>query len=245
MSADVGSPTVSVILLDTNVLHYLDLYTKNAKKHRWCPFGNEKADFGSDKKLRKAFRDGKTVMRFIQESGAQVQYSPISELELLAGRLRGKALLKAAQQGIPHRMWSLHSENEVSRRLKPNTFRDVHQGIDNLLDILGNELGVDAVVSHGERMIEVWDIARGLSKIVFLDPADCVIYASALAVGATYFVTADGYLWQMANKINTSPKKGKGAQVRALLADVSPVDTVPTLPEAKRPTDLRKCATVK
>lgn len=142
-------------------------------------------------------------------------------------------------------MWSMHSEKEVNRRLKSDTFQEVHQGIDNLLDILGKELGVDAVVSHGERMIEVWDIARGLSEIVFLDPADCVIYASALAVGATYFVTADRYLWTMAHKISTSPKKGKGARVRALLADVGPVDTVPTLPKAKRPRDLRKCAIVK
>lgn len=247
-NASIKVSPVSVVLLDTNVLHYLDLYTKSAKEHNWYPFGKERIVFGSDtdKKLRDAYNWGEAVMRYIQTGSIQVQYSPVSELELLEGRLKGRALLRAADQGIPDRMWSKYSESEIRERLVLDDFRDVHNGIRDLLEILEG-LDIDAMVSHEERMNEVWSIARGLAKIVFLTPADCLIYATALVVEAKYLVTADHYLWRTAKQIAGSQLRGTGAQVLQLLTHVSPVvpsvDMALTLPLPKKPRELRELVT--
>lgn len=237
----------SVVLLDTNVLHYLDLYTKSAKKHNWYPFGKAKPAVDRDRKLRKTYSQGEAVMRYIKEaSGTQVQYSPVSELELLLGRLRSRALLGAAKQGVPDRMWSGFREREISERLVPDDFGEIHDSIRELLEILEG-LDVDAMVSHEERMSEVWSIARGLARIVFLSLADCLIYATAVVVEAKYLVTADDYLCYTANEIAKPEPDGAGAQVLQLLTDVSPVvpsgDTALALPSAKKPLELRELVT--
>ena len=242
-----NNPAASVILLDTNVLHYLDLYTKSAKRHGWYPFGKaQRPDSSSDQNpsdqdLKQAYEKGEAVMRFIQKKQSQVQYSPVSELELMVGRLKGRALVKAADQGVPYRMWSRLNEREINRRLNGNDFLVVHRDIGALKTILQEDLKVEAVVSRGESMSEVWSIARGLVKIVFLDPADCLIYATALVVGAEYLVTADRYFANKVNRIHGSQKRGDGARVRELLIKVSPVDEedLAELPRAIRPPEMK------
>lgn len=225
-----------VILLDTNVLHYLDLYTKQARQCDWYPFGDKQGHAGLDKGLKKAYGTGEAVLRYILTSDVRVQYSPMSELELVGGRLRGRAMLRAADEGAPDRMWSNYRESEIAQRLVSDDFESVHAGIGDLLEVL-RERDVDAVVSHGEGMSEVWNIARELATIVFLDAKDCVIYASALVIGAKYLVTADSYLLRTATRIRQTPR-GTGAQVRTLMARAWPGGGVPALPEAKRPTEL-------
>lgn len=239
MIADIASSPVPVALLDTNILHFLDLYTKRAKKCEWYPFGEATHDAHPDSKsLTDAYGKGKAVMRYVLDNNIQIQYSPVSELELLKGRLRGQALLKAAEEGIPDRMWSKFREKEVGQRLTPPDFCKVHRGIDDFIMILREDLNVEAVVIRDESMSEVWSIARELAKLVFLDTNDCLIYASALTVGAKYLITDDGYLREKVEAIRQSSKTGHGAHVRKLLAKISPVDTGTALPEAKRPNAL-------
>ena len=236
-TAERTNSPMSIVLLDTNVLHYLDLYAKRAKQFGWYPFGTSDATPSPYKRLNEDLKKGKAVMRYICDNHVQVQYSPVSELELLTGRLRGRALVKAANEGIPDRMWSNFRESEVSARLLVDDFDEIYRGIDSLVEILA-EPEIETVVSYVERMSEVWRMARGVARLVFLETRDCLIYATALVVGAEYLVTSDSYFRTTVNSIRNSHRKGNGAKVRTLVKDILPIDTVPVLPEAKQPLEL-------
>ena len=48
---------------------------------------------------------------------------------------------------------------------------------------------------------DVFDLAKKIVSLVYMDSTDCIIYASALLARADYFITRDGYLRKTINDI--------------------------------------------
>ena len=244
-----------VAFLDTNALHYVDLYLKYAKDASMYPFVDKKMDDDNavaeaktrladltGTSLKESLGHGLNVLSWISKTDAKVEYSPITDLELMVGRLKGKALEAAAGEGVPDRMWSrFHAdEKEVSVRLTPEDLEKTMTGVLGLRPTL-EDAGV--VTANVAREQEVLDLAKHLVGLVYMSVADCIVYSHALAAQANYLITNDTYLRNTVNRIRskTSHRKIKARireivrQTTATLGDSSDV----VLPEAKWPKDRR------
>ncbi len=234
-----------VVFLDTNVLHYINLYLTLAKEKRlypFCPDGGSAADARghlrnqTSKSLRNSLRKGLNAVAALSTRDFQVEYSPVSELELIAGRTRGRAIEKAAKEGIPDRMWTRFHDEEIDSRLSMKDLADIGTGIGALRTSL-EAAGIQVIVSSRDRAGEAFDLAREIGQLIYLGFADSVIYASALVAEADYLITFDNYLEKTVNCIRTgsSPydeirNRLRSAAGRILLLDARHV----TLPEARQ-----------
>ena len=186
--------------------------------------------------LRDSLRKGLDAIVDLSTTDSQVEYSPVSELELIAGRARGRAIEKTAQEGIPDRMWTRFHGEEISARLSTEDLVEIGAKIASLSTLL-DEAGVQATVSDPDRISDVFDLAKRIGGLIYVGFADSVIYASALVAGADYLITFDDYLKTTVNRIRTGPPPYDDIKNRLrtvvgeiLLADVAGV----TLPEATR-----------
>ena len=244
--------TQKMAFLDTNVLHYVDLYLKHAEGASMYPFGGDQVDDNAiseariklrkvrAKKWKEALDDGLNVLAWISKSKEEVrvEYSPLTGLELMAGRLKGRALLDAAKEGIPDRMWNRFSEDEIAARLTLRDFHEVKTAVDGLGTALEN-LGIEVAVG-ADHARDVLNLARHVAGLVYMDAMDCVIYSHALVTQADYLITKDGYLKNTVNRIRSGDSHLEiNAQLRKIVSQVTlggSSDVV--FPEAKRPADL-------
>ena len=234
-----------VVFLDTNALHYMHLYLTHACSESLYPFcpNDGSADEArqhlrtvTSGNLRDSLRKGLEAIADLSTTDSQVEYSPVSELELIAGRAKGRAIEKTAREGIPDRMWTRFHGEEISARLNTEDLVEIGTKIASLGTLL-DKAGVQATVSDPDRVSDVFDLAKRIGGLVYVGFADSVIYASALVAGADYLITFDEYLRNTVNRIKTGPHPYDDIKQRlrtvvgeVLLADVASV----TLPEATR-----------
>ena len=229
-----------VVFLDTNVLHFVGLYLARAKECGLFPFGGD--DAAAEKHLRsmteadlaKSLGKGLRVVRSLRRDNPRVEYSTASELELLAGRAKGKAIEKAAAEGVPDRMWSRLGEKDVAERLRASDFTQIARGVDRLGGML-QDAGIDATVSNTDRGRDVLAIAKEVMGLVCLSVIDSVIYAEAIAAQADHMISADDYLRETVRRVKkeVSPE-GTGARLQervAVLLSRDPGSV--TLPDAE------------
>lgn len=192
--------------------------------------------------LADALEKGLATVAMVATDELSVQYAAVSELELLTGRAKGRAILSAAEEGLPARMWSRFSEDEIARRVGIGELTDIKVAIDDLAGILG-EARIAVVQGGLGRTAEVLGLARGINGLVYVEAMDSIIYASALLSQADYLYTADGYLRRTINRIaNPEPTSHYlqiKQQLRHLVGDLmlTPSDQVvlPTSPKLRVP----------
>ena len=213
--------------LDTNILHYIGIYLEYAKKHDLFPksikdMANEKEAAAenvnnlAEADLRKSLKRGLETVYFLSTQDVQVQYAPVSELEMLTGRTKGKAIISAAQEGVPDRMWSHFREAEIRERVAPTDLTNIKDKVDGLTSML-EESGVAVKTSRSDQTNEVLELAKGINGLVYLESVDSIIYASALIAQADYLVTADGYLKETVNYIYSPSGKSRYEEIRKKL----------------------------
>lgn len=199
-------PLRKMAFLDTNVLHFANLYLRRAKGHDLFPFGGDLAAASNelntvtDKAARESLTKGLRTVHYLQREDAQVKYSEASELELMAGRARGKAIKAAATEGIPDRWWSHFREREISNRLKPSDLTTIKADVEGLRSLL-NEAGINADVGRPDRARDVFRLAKDVMELVYLSPVDAVIYAGALESEADNLISDDKYLRDTATRL--------------------------------------------
>ena len=141
-------PTVpQVVFLDTNTLHYVGIYLKYAKRKGLFPWHTQTSvstkdpsrgvlDRLTEKDLKSSLKRGLETVTFLATHDVEVQYSSISELELITARSKGKAVLSAAKEGIPDRIWSHFEDKEIRDRLTPLALTTILKGVDELTSLL-------------------------------------------------------------------------------------------------------------
>ena len=224
-----------VVFLDTNTLHHTHLYLTYASSESLYPFcpNDGTADEAKErlctlkpKKLRKSLDKGLEVIADLSASDFQVEYSPVSELELIAGRARGRAIETAAKEGIPDRMWAHFRDEEVGSRLNTEDLAEIGSGVESLSASL-EKAGMSVTVNDPGRTRDIFNLARNIGSLVYLGFADSVIYASALVAEADYLMTFDEYLKKTVNRIRTgSPdvrKRLLTVMEKIILVDASKV----------------------
>lgn len=201
-----------VVFLDTNVLHFVGLYLSRAKNRGLFPFNGDAAaaeEFLSgmtEADLARSLGKGLRVVMTLRRDNPRVEYSTVSELELLVGRARGKAIEKAAAEGIPDRMWTRLGDKDIGERLLASDFTQIAEGVDGIGGIL-QDAGIDATVSNPDRARDVLAIAREVMGLVYFGVIDSVIYAEAIAAQADQVISTDDYLRKTVHHIkeDTSP----------------------------------------
>ena len=243
-----------VAFLDTNALHFVDLYLKRAEIACIYPFVDDAVENDnaideaktwlgsvSEEKFKEALGHGLNVLSWISKEDLSVEYSPLTELELMTGRLKGRALQDAAAEGIPDRMWGRFPEDEIAARLALKDFQEVRTAVDGLGVALEN-LEIEVAVS-AEHATDVMNLAKRVAGLVYMGAMDCVIYSHALVAQADYLITNDRYLRNTVNRIRSKTSHREiNARLReivgrttATLGDSSDV----VLPEARWPKDHR------
>ena len=237
-----------VVFLDTNALHFIHLYLARAEGEGLYPFGageytiaKAREHLGNvrDNNLKEGLAQGLDIVAGLAgpEVDVRVEYSPVSELELMVGRAKGRAIVNAAKEGVPDRMWTrFHDEWEISARLTTADLSDVRTTVEGLGSPL-ERAGIPATVSDPDRTRDVLDLAKEVAGLVYLGLADSVIYASALVAGADYLITTDKYFRKTVNRIRTGqePHDEIRQKLRDLVGQIAFTDPDNiALPEAKR-----------
>ena len=215
-----------VAFLDTMTLHYIRLCLEYAKENGLQFPKDEqavsklKAHFHNihEKSLKKSLKTGLETIVRLSTNNVQIEYAPVSELEMLTGLAAGKARIKAAQEGIPHRMWSRFSEKKIRDRTTADDLAAIKERIDELGSML-EESGVTVTRSNSKRTNEVIELAKGIVGLIYMSPIDSIIYASAVVAGADCLVTADHYLQKTVNNIH-HPQNLRYKEIRRNLGEL-------------------------
>lgn len=242
MSSFQSSNVREVVFWDTNTLHYVDVYLQHAKENGLYPYGDPidqsetVVKSTTDRNLKTAYENGLAVLAFCRQERLAVSYSPVSELELIVGRAKGKALISAAEENIPERMWSRfqYDEKYINRRLTPAILTMTVSHINDFASQLSS-LDISVIEGAESGVTETWILARKLLSVMYMSVNDALIYASALLERARYIVTFDYYFRKTINRCHS----GKYETARNSIAAV--LGTMKSLPRAPKREYLRKC----
>lgn len=215
-----------VVFLDTMTLHCIRLCLEHAKKDG-LQFPTDKQavsrlknHFGNvqEKPLKESLQKGLETIIRLSTDDIQIEYAPVSELEMLTGIAEGKARINMAKEGVPHRMWSRFSEKEVRDWITAEDLATIKAHMDELGSML-EESGVTVIRSDSKRTNEAIELAKGIVGLIYMDEIDSIIYASAVAAGADYLATADNYLRETVNNIH-APKDQRYKGIRKKLGEL-------------------------
>ena len=155
----------SVVYLDTNSLHYLDLFVRYVQDN-----GFTVNDIGSEalvKKLeqvdevgyRQSLQKGRRIISFVLQEDAQVEFSHVSKIELLCGRVRGAVIENAAREGIPDRMWSRIGEKEIRDGSNEKDLERIRRRLGDLGSALEESGIVMGVGSERRQVLDILELA--------------------------------------------------------------------------------------
>jgi hypothetical protein len=192
-----------VAVLDTNTVHYARLYLSLAREHALPPFGSGTGDINND--LRTILGPNRTLDSYKKGSklfielanrsnaGWQIKYSRFTALELACGGLRARFIEDALKERMPSRWWNRIDEGELLDRLTPDAYEEVEKEIDDL-ESMFDSAGITISEFDIHRLPDVFQAAKLLLGLVFLEEGDCVVYAGALVEEADEVWTSDTYL---------------------------------------------------
>jgi hypothetical protein len=187
-----------VVFLDTNAVQYATLTLSFASAHGIDLATEDVANIKAAVKAQGLgaedyYAKGAWIVRYLirrASENAVYWYSPVTTLELLCGALRGEAVKRAANIGVPNRWFTHLAEPEVWTHLEPDGYAAVQTqriNVEALFD------AANIVLNEQRLEKEVWVIARTLMENVFIGVQDCVIYASALVAQADELITIDSF----------------------------------------------------
>ena len=211
-----------IVFLDTNVLHYIILYLNYAKNNDLFPWppkdirNTSSYDEGIvqhaknymdnsnelNKEIKNSLSKGLEVLKCVykKRGDIQVHYAPLSEIELLIGRTRGHAIVSAAEEGIPDRMFSRFNEEHIQDRIDSKSLLEIKNRIDDSFYTL-KDLGFIIDINLSDRIKDVFELTKYISGLVYMEAIDCTIYASSILAEADCIITSDGYFKKVINRI--------------------------------------------
>lgn len=161
---------------------------------------------GKGLKAVKFLRDGRGGTPY------QVEYAPVSELELMEGRVHGAVVEQFAAERAPQRMWKERFKDaELEERVEPEERVRIWDGIEGLRRTLG-DLGLRVADTRSGPSRDVMDLAWGMMKVVHLSVCDAIVYASALRASAFCVVTGDEHLCRVVRGVKDAAS-GRGSTI--------------------------------
>lgn len=216
----------TVLFLDTNSLHYLDLFIRFSEENDLIGETNrgivgQRIDSLADEDYKEGIQCGCNIVHFALQEDALLECSPVSKIELLAGRVKGAVIANAAKEGIPDRMWSRIYEREIRDRSIAQDLKQIRTRVDDLGSVI-DRWDVTLVYGSGvSRTMDVLELASVVVGMVYMSTADSIVYASAIAAKADYFITGDSYLRETVNLIHNPSNRPRYLNVQGQLQALS------------------------
>ena len=198
-----------VIVMDTNVLHSVRLYLPYAEGRRRYPYNG--VEWGVTRTyvertvdevgLRRALVAGGQVLQFMMNNKIELVRCAAVEVEFIRLDTLTKALRKAVSRSRVRDRWFNGFEgDQVNKWVDAQDRTSIVEALEKLFDELET---LDIQVSdYGSTVAsDVAALARGIMTVVYMDPMDSVVYASALDAGATHLMTRDGAFREVVNRL--------------------------------------------
>lgn len=223
-----------VVFLDTNALHYLSLFIGFARDNGFTvtDIGHENLARRIDQEDEAGYKislwSGHKIVAFVIRTDAQIEFSHVSMVELLSGRIKGAAILNLAKEGVPERMWSTISEIEIRERSESD-LPGIKARVGELPSVLSEWNIVFGASSAKNEAIDVLELAMEVVGLVYMSAVDSIVYANAIAARADYLVTGDNYLRRTVNLIHNPSGSERYQQIKQALQRLSGSD----LPQAR------------
>ena len=151
---------------------------------------------------RQRLQRGRRIISFVLQEDAQVEFSHVSKMELLCGRVRGAVIENVAREGIPDRMWSRIREQEIRDGSNEEDLERIRRRVGDLGSPLEESGIILGVGSEGRQVLDILELATSIVGLVYLSATDSLVYAGAMAARAEVLITGDGYLLQTVNFIH-------------------------------------------
>lgn len=199
-----------VLFVDTCSFHHMRLYHDFARKLKLIPLSKNRKD--PSKEIKRSFPNSRTaqdleygykLLMYLKDEckkGSEIQFAPLTTIEMTCGMLRGKAIIKMAGNLAPNRILSRIDENEVLKLLLPSDYAKVSKSLKEMLNSF-QRLGIVISEVNAEKSKEAYPIAFELLNLVYLDVIDLIIYAYAFVIQADELLTQDGYFARIAGGI--------------------------------------------
>ena len=104
---------------------------------------------------RQRLQKGRRIISFVLQEDAQVEFSHVSKIELLGGRVRGAVIENAAREGIPDRMWSRIGEKEIRDGSNEKDLERIRRRVGDLGSALGESGIIMGVGSEGRQVLDI------------------------------------------------------------------------------------------
>ena len=151
---------------------------------------------------RQSLEKGRRIISFVLQEDAQVEFSHVSKMELLCGRVRGAVIENVAREGIPDRMWSRIREQEIRDGSNEEDLERIRRRVGDLGSPLEESGIILGVGSEGRQVLDILELATSIVGLVYLSATDSLVYAGAMAARAEVLITGDGYLLQTVNFVH-------------------------------------------
>lgn len=197
-----------VAFLDTNALHAIGLYLEYARKRSLFPWNkgtsNDAEAALHRSRRQKAEKDallkGFYILSVASSNSLDLQCSALTQLELTSARVRGKAITHAAREGLPDRIWSRVRERDIRDRVGADQMARIAGGVRDIEQTLEGFDFAEATTTRREAARAV-EVAAQILGLVYMEPMDSLVYASALLSGADMLLTTDGPFCETVNEI--------------------------------------------
>ncbi len=203
------------------MLHHVGLYLSYAKKRAQFPWGGQaiadsevtlrNASYGKAEK--QSLQGGLHVLKAASDLDLDLQYSAVAQLELLSARIRGKAITKAAREGLPDRIWSRLRERAIRDRVSKAEVERISAGVREIAQVL-ETFDLAEQTTARKATADAIELACEIVGLVYMEPLDSIVYASALRSGADLIFTSDGPLRDTVNRIREPGGAGDRSAVR-------------------------------
>ena len=239
-----------VVVLDTNVLHWVRLFLSYAKGGRCYLY--EEEHWSANKNCIKSkmehkyewekLKFGGEALHFMRRNKVELARCSAVEAELFRLETYSHALRTAISNSSICGRWFSHFGNEeVNQWARPQARQSVVESLDETFDEL-ESFGIRVWDLEAAGSADVVRLARGIMALVYMDLMDSVIYANSLVASATHLVTSDGYFKRVANRFRTPSTEGEKQISKELESLVVECDGAELnhqeFPIAKKPQDL-------
>jgi len=198
--------------LDTNALHHIYVYSSMAKTLHVDPCKDDslaqvQSQFEPDGVQSWLKRAHSLLNRFSSSASdgvtAQVYYSHLGFIETISGLMKGHALVSVATKpGMPYRRWQSLNAEFVNGLMTSTDPQNIRNHVTEVFNWINDNLPFSLLSYESEcEHVSVHQIAALILDRVYLEPIDSIIYASAAHALASFLVTSDKHLLNVANYI--------------------------------------------
>lgn len=154
---------------------------------------------------REALKKGHLVCTYLQKEAQNIRFVLpwMNYLEGKHGLLRGRGILNYARASAPQRLWSRVIEQDLRENLESDDYSRVRVAGEEVRELCEKSAIVlqwdSAGSGSSDSLAKVWELADRILDVMYLDVADCLIYANSIIDMADILLTTDGYFRNTVN----------------------------------------------